>query len=113
MARLARMDLEKMIRLLMEKGIRCLTLELLKRQLDDEIDPDGLTTCPVCRALIDNLMAGGSPDYQVRINLKRPVIGIGAPIGFSCPRRPGHWARKRFCRKMRTWPTPSAPSPRM
>lgn len=45
MARLARMDLEKMIRLLMEKGIRCLTLELLKRQLDDEIDPDGLTTC--------------------------------------------------------------------
>ncbi len=74
-----------MIRLLMEKGIRCLTLELLKRQLDDEIDPDGLTTCPVCRALIDNLMAGGSPDYQVRINLKRPVIGIGAPIGFFLP----------------------------
>jgi N-methylhydantoinase A/oxoprolinase/acetone carboxylase beta subunit len=85
MARLAGMDLGKMIDLLMDKGIRRLTLELLKRQLDDEIDPDGLTSCPVCRALIDNLMAGGSPDFQVRINLKRPVIGIGAPIGFFLP----------------------------
>jgi len=85
MARLAGMDLGKMIDRLMDKGIRHLTLELLKRQLDDEIDPDGLTSCPVCRALIDNLMAGGSPDYQVRIDLKRPVIGIGAPIGFFLP----------------------------
>jgi len=85
MARLAGMDLEKMIQMLMDKGIRGLTLELLKRQLDDEIDPDGLTACPVCQALIDNLMAGGSPDYQVRIDLKRPVIGIGAPIGFFLP----------------------------
>ncbi|MEX1300887.1 MAG: hydantoinase/oxoprolinase family protein [Desulfotignum sp.] len=85
MARLAGMDLEKMIQTLMDKGIRGLTLELLKRQLDDEIDPDGLTACPVCRALIDNLMAGGNPDFQVRIDLKRPVIGIGAPIGFFLP----------------------------
>jgi N-methylhydantoinase A/oxoprolinase/acetone carboxylase beta subunit len=85
MARLAGMDLEKMIQTLMDKGIRGLTLELLKRQLDDEIDPDGLTECPVCRALIDNLMAGGGPDFQVRIDLKRPVIGIGAPIGFFLP----------------------------
>uniref|UniRef100_UPI001E579BE9 hypothetical protein n=1 Tax=Nocardia farcinica TaxID=37329 RepID=UPI001E579BE9 len=77
--------LEKMIQMLLDKGIRGLTLELLKRQLDDEIDPDGLTACPVCQALIDNLMAGGSPDYQVRIDLKGPVIGIGAPIGFFLP----------------------------
>ncbi|HKK99896.1 MAG TPA: DUF1638 domain-containing protein, partial [Desulfotignum sp.] len=85
MAFLAGMDMEKMIHLLMEKGIRRLTLELLKRQLDDEIDPDGLTSCPVCQALIDNLMAGGSPDFQVKIHLKRPVIGIGAPIKFFLP----------------------------
>ncbi|MDT8377403.1 MAG: DUF1638 domain-containing protein [Desulfotignum sp.] len=82
MAFLAGMDMENMIPLLMKKGILRLTLELLKRQLDDKIDPDGLTSCPVCQALIDNMMAGGSPDFQVRINLKRPVIGIGAPIGF-------------------------------
>jgi N-methylhydantoinase A/oxoprolinase/acetone carboxylase beta subunit len=85
MAFLAGMDMEKMIHLLMEKGNRRLTLELLKRQLDDEIDPDGLTSCPVCQALINNLMAGGSPDFQVNIQLKRPVIGIGAPIGFFLP----------------------------
>jgi N-methylhydantoinase A/oxoprolinase/acetone carboxylase beta subunit len=85
MARLAGMEMTDMISLLLGKGIRRLTLELLKRQLDDEIDPDGLTSCPVCQALIDNLMAGGSPDFQVRIDLKRPVIGIGAPIGFFLP----------------------------
>lgn len=113
MAFLAGMDMEKMIHLLMEKGIRRLTLELLKRQLDDEIDPDGLTSCPVCQALIDNLMAGGSPDFQVRIDLKRPVIGIGAPIGFFCRMRPGPWVQKQYCRQTRMWPMPSAPSPRM
>jgi N-methylhydantoinase A/oxoprolinase/acetone carboxylase beta subunit len=85
MARLAGMEMTEMITLLLNKGIRCLTLELLKRQLDDEIDPDGLNACPVCQALINNLMAGGSPDFQVRIDLKRPVIGIGAPIGFFLP----------------------------
>jgi N-methylhydantoinase A/oxoprolinase/acetone carboxylase beta subunit len=85
MARLAGMDMTEMIASLMEKGTRSLTLELLKRQLDDEIDPDGLNACPVCQALINNLMAGGSADFQVRIDLKRPVIGIGAPIGFFLP----------------------------
>ncbi|MFN2436126.1 MAG: DUF1638 domain-containing protein [Desulfotignum sp.] len=85
-AQLAGMDMTEMIQLLMEKGVRRLTLELLKRQLDDEIDPDGLTSCPVCQALINNLMAGGSQDFQVRIDLKRPVIGIGAPIGFFLPK---------------------------
>ncbi len=113
MARLARMDLEKMIRLLMEKGIRCLTLELLKRQLDDEIDPDGLTTCPVCRALIDNLMAGGSPDYQVRINLKRAGDRYRGTHRIFLPEAARALGTEAICRKMRTWPTPSAPSPRM
>jgi N-methylhydantoinase A/oxoprolinase/acetone carboxylase beta subunit len=85
MAWLAGMDMTEMIASLMDKGTRRLTLELLKRQLDDEINPDGLSACPVCQALINNLMAGGSDDFQVRIDLKRPVIGIGAPIGFFLP----------------------------
>jgi hypothetical protein len=69
-------------------GIERLTLELLKRQLDDEIDldPEALHTCPVCKTLVDNLLAGGSDQYAVRIDLKRPVVGIGAPIHFFLPR---------------------------
>ena len=83
---LAGQNMTDMIPMLLETGTRRLTLELLKRQLDDEIDPENLSSCPVCRALVDNLMAGGNDDFQVRIDLKRPVIGIGAPIGFFLPK---------------------------
>jgi len=75
-----------MVGFLLEKATRLLTLELLKRQLDDEVDPQALDTCPVCKTLLDNLMAGGTGNYQVRIDLKRPVIGIGAPIKFFLPK---------------------------
>ncbi|MCP4454865.1 MAG: hydantoinase/oxoprolinase, partial [Planctomycetes bacterium] len=36
-----------MVELLLEKVTRLLTMELLKRQLDDEVDPEALDTCPV------------------------------------------------------------------
>ncbi len=86
LAYLSGKDQEKMVDLLLEKVTRLLTLELLKRQLDDEVDPEALDTCPVCKTLLDNLMAGGTSNYQVRIDFKRPVIGIGAPIKFFLPR---------------------------
>ena len=84
-SRLTRMDTPEMARHLLDMGIERLTLELLKRQLDDETDPEALYTCPVCKALVDNLFAGGNDQYGVRINLKRPVVGIGAPIHFFLP----------------------------
>ena len=73
---------------LLEMGIERLTLELLKRQLDDEtgLDPEALHTCSVCKTLVDNLLAGGNDQYAVSIDLKRPVVGIGAPIHFFLPR---------------------------
>jgi N-methylhydantoinase A/oxoprolinase/acetone carboxylase beta subunit len=67
---------------LLDMGIRQLTLELLKRQLDDEVDPEALHNCPVCKVLINTLMHGKNPHYGVSITLKRPVIGIGAPIKY-------------------------------
>jgi hypothetical protein len=67
-------------------GVERLTLELLKRQLDDETDPEALHTCPVCKTLVKNLLLGGGDQYNVRIDLKRPVVGIGAPIHFFLPR---------------------------
>ena len=54
--------------------------------MDHEIDPEDLHTCPVCRTLVKNLFSGGSGQYAVRIDLKRPVVGIGAPIHFFLPR---------------------------
>jgi N-methylhydantoinase A/oxoprolinase/acetone carboxylase beta subunit len=87
-SRLTKMDVADMAGYLLEMGIERLTLELLKRQLDDEagLDPEALHTCPVCKTLLDNLLAGGNEQYAVRIDLKRPVVGIGAPIHFFLPR---------------------------
>ena len=85
-SRLTNMDIPEMAGHLLDMGIERLTLELLKRQLDDETDPEALLTCPVCRTLVKNLFSGGSDQYAVRIDLKRPVVGIGAPIHFFLPR---------------------------
>lgn len=79
-------ELEEMTEELIQTGIHKLTLELLKRQLDEEVSPASLDTCPVCRALMDNLLQGRSRSFQVCIHLKRPVIGIGAPIKYFLPR---------------------------
>lgn len=83
---LTKMDIPEMAEHLLNMGVERLTLELLKRQLDEETDPEALHTCQVCRALIENLLAGGNDQYAVRIDLKRPVVGIGAPIHFFLPR---------------------------
>jgi hypothetical protein len=83
--RLAKMEISQMADHLISMGIKSLTLELLKRQLDDETDPDALHTCPVCQILVNNLLAGDCEKYGVRIDLKQPVVGIGAPIHFFLP----------------------------
>jgi len=67
---------------LLDMGVNLLTLELLKRQLDDETDPDAINSCPVCKVLIKNLLNHEDSNYEVSINLNRPVIGIGAPTKF-------------------------------
>ena len=85
-SRLTKMAIAEMADHLLDMGVERLTLELLKRQLDEETDPEALHTCPVCRTLVKNLLSGGSDQYAVRIDLKRPVVGIGAPIHFFLPR---------------------------
>ena len=71
---------------LLETVSRKLALEILKRQLDEQVDPESLDTCPVCLTLMENLFSGGNEDYRIQIDFKRPVIGIGAPITHFLPR---------------------------
>jgi len=79
---LAKKEMPELTRHLLDMGINMLTLELLKRQLDDEVDPESLHSCPLCKTLIKQMLTGKNPHYEVSINLKRPVIGIGAPIKY-------------------------------
>jgi N-methylhydantoinase A/oxoprolinase/acetone carboxylase beta subunit len=70
---------------ILELGVKRLSMELLKRRLDDDMDPDKMDDCPVCKTLVHHLLNEQHPNYEVAINFKYPVIGIGAPIKFFLP----------------------------
>jgi N-methylhydantoinase A/oxoprolinase/acetone carboxylase beta subunit len=80
-ASLARVPISELIDRLMDMGARQLSIELIKHALND-INPEELDRSPACRRLIYHLLVKQHPDYSVAINLKHPVIGIGAPIHF-------------------------------
>jgi N-methylhydantoinase A/oxoprolinase/acetone carboxylase beta subunit len=69
----------------LEQVVRRLTVELLKKQLDEQVDPESLDRDPVCLALMDNLLAGGGDALDVNIKLHRPIVGIGAPVHYFLP----------------------------
>ena len=83
---LTKKQMPELTRHLLDMGVNLLTLEILKRQLDDETDSGAIDTCPVCKVLIDNLLTRKNPHYQVSVNFNRPVIGIGAPIQYFLPK---------------------------
>ncbi|MBC2712208.1 MAG: DUF1638 domain-containing protein [Desulfosarcina sp.] len=85
-AALSKRDEASLRQQLLETVSRNLALEILKRQLDDEVNPEALHSCPVCQALMNNVFSGGNSQYRIHIDFKRPVIGIGAPIAFFLPR---------------------------
>ncbi len=84
-ATLCGLNMEEMVVLLLDKMVRRLALELMKKQLDAETHPDAMDGCEVCRVMVANLFNGGGKDYSVRFTLNRPVIGIGAPIAHFLP----------------------------
>ena len=85
-AALSKRDETELRQELLETVSQNLALEILKRQLDDEVNPEALHSCPVCKALMNNVFSGGNNYYRLHIDFKRPVIGIGAPIAFFLPR---------------------------
>lgn len=64
---------------------RRLTIEILKKKLDERTDPDALDHCGVCRTLLENLFQANGDGYRVSITLDCPVIGVGAPAGWFVP----------------------------
>jgi N-methylhydantoinase A/oxoprolinase/acetone carboxylase beta subunit len=65
--------------------VRQLALELLRKQLADEVDPDLIDESPVAAALIERALGERADGFSVKIALKAPVIGIGAPAHFFLP----------------------------
>jgi len=69
----------------LEQVVRKMAVELLKKQLAEETEADELDESPTAMTLVENLLDGGNGEYRVRVQLKRPVIGIGAPVHFFLP----------------------------
>jgi len=86
MAEVTGQNQTEMVAGLLEKVTRQVAEELLKKQLDEEVEAEEMENCPVCRQLLDNLFAGGNAAYTVKIAFHRPVIGIGAPAACFVPR---------------------------
>lgn len=71
---------EEMIRSLLSEMVKRLALEVFKRQLDAETDPDRMEDCEVCQVLTRNVLGGGNRDYSLQMRMHKPIIGIGAPV---------------------------------
>jgi N-methylhydantoinase A/oxoprolinase/acetone carboxylase beta subunit len=82
---IAHIPMPEMIDHILELCVQRLSVELLKRCLDDDTDPDKMDTCPVCKTLVHHLLNEQHPNYEVAISFKHPVIGVGAPIKFFLP----------------------------
>lgn len=85
-ARLLRLTRDGFIEQELNRFVRLLAVELIKKQLaDDNIDPEALEQCEAAMALISKALDGDNNTYSVRFKLKNPVIGIGAPAHFFLP----------------------------
>jgi len=69
----------------MDQVVRKMAAEVLKKQLDEEVEADRMNDCPVCQALLDNLLSGGTEEFRVAVKLRRPIIGLGAPVHLFLP----------------------------
>ena len=68
-----------------DEVVRRLALELLKKQLDEETDPDAMDQCPVCQTFLEGLLRGTPADYRLSVTLTRPIVGLGAPVHYFLP----------------------------
>jgi len=77
---------ERFIAHALDQVVARLAVELLKKQLDEETDPDAMDGCPVCETLLRNLVGQGRGGYRVHVTLEQPVIGLGAPVHYFLPK---------------------------
>lgn len=82
--RLLAVSHEQLAKMVHEKIVHQLAMELVKKQLDDRSHPDSEEP-EQAGPLLQNWLSGGSDDYQVRLALRYPIVGIGAPVHFFLP----------------------------
>jgi N-methylhydantoinase A/oxoprolinase/acetone carboxylase beta subunit len=76
---------DELIEELMQEVIKRFALAVFQRQLDEEIDTEELENCRICRVLTDRMLSDGNPNFEIRLKMQRPIIGIGAPVHLILP----------------------------
>lgn len=84
-ARILNVDRQTFARRAVGHVIHTLAVELVKTQMAEQVDSTDFEASPGMRALIENLLSGGDEGLRVRVQLRRPVIGIGAPVHAFLP----------------------------
>ncbi len=83
--RLLGVSQEKLKQSITQYVVRRLAVELLKMQLVGDIDPAQWDHSKASEVLLENWLVGGTNDFRIRVALRHPVIGIGAPIHLFLP----------------------------
>ena len=84
-ARIAGLTVEAMVSTLMTRIVRRLALELMKRQLDEDMEADAMDGTEIGRMLCQRMLGAPGTGYRIRFQLQHPIIGIGAPISHFLP----------------------------
>ena len=84
-ARLMGVTREELAGRVLRQVVRDLAVELLKKQLDGESDPDTIDDSAAAMALVTNMLDGGRDGLRLRAELRWPVVGIGAPVHLFLP----------------------------
>jgi N-methylhydantoinase A/oxoprolinase/acetone carboxylase beta subunit len=84
-SRVSGLETDDFVERILDQLTRKLAVELLKKQLDEETDPDVMDECPACQAMIRSLVSPGPAGFAVSVRLGRPVIGLGAPVHHFLP----------------------------
>jgi N-methylhydantoinase A/oxoprolinase/acetone carboxylase beta subunit len=84
-ADLAGMAVQELVAHVMQLVIRRLALAIIHSQMAAPEHSPESATCPMCRQMLENLLAGGSEKFTLRFQLHHPIIGVGAPVGHFLP----------------------------
>jgi N-methylhydantoinase A/oxoprolinase/acetone carboxylase beta subunit len=85
LSRVVDKDPTRMVDELKREMVERFALVVLKRLLDDSINPAGLEDCEVCKELIGNIFGRNGRSYNLRLEMQKPIVGIGAPIHLFLP----------------------------
>jgi N-methylhydantoinase A/oxoprolinase/acetone carboxylase beta subunit len=75
----------ELVEQVMRESIKRFAFVVFQRQLDEEINAEEMESCQVCGAITGSLFGKESRDYEICMRMKKPIIGIGAPVHLFLP----------------------------